>query len=104
MTPTDTPSILALIAEREAAASTAAEQLREQIAALTEQLTVAETELADLQITRTTLLRLTGQHETTTPSDVTVASAAYQQILATFGTTNTGLRARDVCLTLGTGT
>jgi hypothetical protein len=95
--------ILDLIAEREAAANAAAEHLREQIAKLADELAVAEAELADLAITRTTLTRLIGQAEATTPSDATVASAAYQKILAVFGTATGGMRAKDVCLALGLG-
>ena len=97
------PSILDLIAEREAAASLAADRLREQIATLTDQLTTAETELAELAITRTTLIRLTGEPDTATPADPTVASPAYQQILAVFATATGGLRAKDICHALGTG-
>jgi hypothetical protein len=98
------PSILDLITERERAADAAAEQLREQIAALTDQLTTAETELTELAITRKTLLALTGHTDPATPTDPIVASPAYQQILAVFATTTGGLRAKDVCHALGTGT
>lgn len=101
--PAGRPSILELIAEREAAAGTAADRLREQIATLTGQLTAAETELAELAITRKTLTRLTGEPDTATPGDTTVASPAYQQILAVFTTAGSGLRAKDVCLALGAG-
>jgi glycine cleavage system regulatory protein len=97
------PSILDLITEREAAATAAAERLREQIATLTDELTLAETELAELAITRTTLTRLTGQPDTTTPVDATLASTPYQHILAVFGTATGGMRAKDVCLALGAG-
>jgi hypothetical protein len=99
------PSVLDLITAREAAATEAAHQLREQIAALTEQLTAVEAELSDLAITRTTLLRLTSHTETeTTPADATLARPAYQQILAVFTTTGTALRAKDICHALGVGT
>ncbi len=98
------PPIWDLIAEREAAATAGAEQLREQIEKLTGELTLAEAELADLAITRTTLMKLTGAAQATTPADATVASTAYQQILAVFGTATDGLRAKDVCLALGLGT
>lgn len=54
------PSVLDLLTEGETAAGMTAERLREQIATLTEQLTAAGTELAELAITRKTLLRLTG--------------------------------------------
>lgn len=97
------PQLLDLICEREAAASATAEQLREQIAALTDQLTAAETELTELAITRKTLLRLTGPIDALSPADTTVASPAYQQILAVLTAAGTGLRAKDVCVALGTG-
>ncbi|GAA0903876.1 hypothetical protein [Virgisporangium aurantiacum] len=97
--------VLELITAREAVAATQAEQLRVQIAAFTEQLAVVDAELADLATTRDTLLRLTG---TTTsnaaPTDATVASPAYQQILAVFAATSNPLRAKDICVALGTGT
>jgi hypothetical protein len=96
------PSIHELITEREAVASAAAEQLRERIAALSEQLAAAETELADLAVTRTTLIRLTGEPDTT--ADATVASPAYQQILAVFTGAAAPMRAKDVCHALGAGT
>ena len=47
----DTRAVWQLIGEREAAAIAAGQPLREQIAALTDQLTRAESELADLAIT-----------------------------------------------------
>lgn len=96
------PQVLDLIADREAAISAAAEQLREQIAALTERLAAAQTELTELAITRATLLRLAGPPDP--PADATVASPAYQQILAVFATATGGLRAKDLCLRLGAGT
>jgi hypothetical protein len=99
--------VLDLITARESAATVQAEQLREQIATLTEQLAVVDTELADLATTRSTLLRLAGSAGTDTgpPANATVASPAYQQILAVFATTDhSGLRAKDICHALGTGT
>jgi hypothetical protein len=96
-------SILDLIAEREATASAEVERLREQIAALTEQLTAAESDLADLATTRKTLTSLTGDTAPPAPVDVTIASTPYQQILAVFDTADTALRAKDVCHALGTG-
>jgi hypothetical protein len=99
------PSVLELIAQREAAASVTAGRLREQIATLTDQLTAAETELAELAVTRNTLLRLTGQPDpSTTPADATTASPAYQQILAVFSTATGGMRAKEICRALGAGT
>jgi hypothetical protein len=98
--------VLDLITIRESAATVQAEQLREQIATLTEQLAVVDTELADLATTRSTLLRLAGAAEgSPPPADATVASPAYQQILAVFATTDhSGLRAKDICHALGIGT
>ena len=98
----DTQPIRDLIADREAAATAAAEALREQIATLTDQLTRAEDELADLAITRKTLLTLTGEPDTPTP-DATLTRVAYQQILAVFTTATNAMRAKDVCLALGLG-
>jgi hypothetical protein len=99
--------LLDLIAEREAAAVAAVEALRAQIAKLTDGLAHAETELAELAITRKTLIKLTGhltdQAEASTPVDATIASTAYQKILATFATATGGMRAKEVCLALGAG-
>jgi hypothetical protein len=89
-------SILDLITTRETIATAQVEQLREQITALTEQLAAIETELTDLETTRGTLLRLTGVDDPTL-ADATLASTAYQQILAVFATTGSGLRAKDIC-------
>jgi hypothetical protein len=97
------PSIWELITERETAATAAAAHLREQITKLTNELVLAEAELSDLAITRTTLTRLTGAAEPTAPAALTLASPAYQQILAVFATAADGIRARDVCLALGLG-
>jgi hypothetical protein len=96
------PSLLDLIADRETAASAAAQQLRERIAELTGQLAVVEAELADLATTRKTLTKLTGdQIQAPGPVDATIASPAYQNILATLSTTPGGMRAKDVCLARG---
>ncbi|MFY1681728.1 hypothetical protein ACN265_09395 [Micromonospora sp. WMMD730] len=99
-----TPSLLDLIAEREAAASATVDRLREQIATLTDQLTTAETGLAELAITRKTLLSLTGHANLAAPADATIASPAYQQILTVFQSATTPMRAKDICRALGTGT
>jgi hypothetical protein len=101
--------LLELITTRETVATAQAEQLRTQIAALTEQLVVVDAELADLATTRSTLLRLTGTTTRGTPAtdpttDATVASPAYQQILAVFAATSDPLRAKDICIALGIGT
>lgn len=97
-------SLLDLIAEREAAATAAAEQLREHITRLSAELAAAETELAELAITRKTVTALTGQTEATAPIDATIASVAYQKILAVFATATEAMRAKDICLALGLGT
>jgi hypothetical protein len=97
------PPLLDLIAEREAAAAAAAETLREQFAKLSAELALAETELAELAITRKTLTRLTKKAEATAPVDATIAGVAYQRILAVFATAAGPMRAKDVCLALGVG-
>lgn len=101
MTP---PALQALLTERETAAGLAVEQLRAQIASLTDQLTAAETEAAELAITRKTLLSLGGHLDTAAPADPTVASPAYQQILAVFHGATAPMHAKDICRALGTGT
>lgn len=98
------PPVWDLIAEREATANAAAEALREQISALTGQLTAAETELAELAITRKTLMVLTGGPGTATAPAAAITSPAYQQILAVFATATGPMRAKEVCLALGLGT
>ena len=99
------PSILDLITDREVAARSSADRLRGQIAALTEQLCLVEAELADLTTTRTTLLTLTGGPRPHADAETgeTIARPAYQQILAVFSPT-AQMRAKDVCLALGTDT
>ncbi|WP_320064845.1 hypothetical protein [Micromonospora sp. RTGN7] len=97
------PSLLTLLTERETAAGLAVERLRAQIASLADQLAAAETEVAELAITRKTLLSLGGHLDATTPADPTVASPAYQQILAAFHSATTPMRAKDICRALGTG-
>jgi len=96
-----------LIAERDAAATAAAETLREQIDKLSAELALVDTELTELAITRATLIKLIGVADAAAPVDAavdaTVASAPYQQILTVFTTaSNTagGLRAKDICQAL----
>lgn len=108
------------ITEREEAEVATVHRLREQIAALTEQLARAEAELADLATTRRTLTTVTGEPDSTTASTTTVepaqtvessqaveavapSSPTYPQILATF-TGNEAMRAKDICLALGLDT
>ncbi|MBW4702047.1 hypothetical protein [Micromonospora sp. RL09-050-HVF-A] len=93
------PTLLDLIAEREATARQAADRLREQITTLTTELTRVEGELADLKTTRTTLRALAAAEFTA--DDPTIASAPYQQILEVLTTAPTGMRAKGICLALG---
>lgn len=92
--------ILEAITARETAVSLAADQLREQIDTLSQQLTALDTELADLATTRTTLLRLTGPTDNGQNADPRPGNPDYQQILTVF-TTGQPLRAKDICRTLG---
>lgn len=91
------PTLLILLTERETAAGLVVERLREQIATLTDQLAAAETEVAELAITRKTLLSLGGPLNAAAPADPTVASPAYQQILAVFHAAAAPMRAKDIC-------
>lgn len=95
--------ILEAITARETAVGLAADQLREQINTLSQQLTVLETELADLATTRTTLLRLAGHPDNGQNTDIRPGNPDYQQILAMF-TAGHPLRAKDICRALGVGT
>jgi polyhydroxyalkanoate synthesis regulator phasin len=95
--------ILQAITARETAAGVAADQLREQISVLSEQLRALETELADLATTRSTLLRLSGG-DCVQSVDTAPAGLAYQQILTVFTTGGNPLRAKDICRALGVGT
>jgi hypothetical protein len=97
----NTATVLDLITAREAAATVACDDLREQIAKLTSELSIAESELADLQITRQTLVKLT--HSQVTAAEPAIASEPYQQILAVFDTDHGAMRAKDVCHALGIG-
>jgi hypothetical protein len=92
-------TILDLIAERQATAQHNADQIREQITTLHAELTHIDNELADLATTRSTLRTLAAAEFTA--DEPTVTSSAYQQILAVLQTTDTGMRAKDICLALG---
>jgi hypothetical protein len=94
--------ILEVITARENAAGKAADQLREQIGTLSEQLSALEVELTDLATTRVTLLRLAG-HPDQPSGETTPGNPGYQQILAVFGTAGHPLRAKDICRALGIG-
>jgi chorismate mutase len=91
-------TVLGLIAERETAAQQAAEQLRAQMTALTDELTRIDGELADLATTRSTLHAIAAAEFTA--ENPTVISNAYQQILTILRTTSSGMRAKDICLAL----
>lgn len=95
--------ILEAITARETAAALAADQLREQISGLSQQLTALDVELADLATTRSTLLRLAG-HPGEPNGETALGNPDYQQILAVFGTAGHPLRAKDICRALGVGT
>ena len=98
----NTTTILDLIAAREAAASAARDDLREQMSKLVTDVAAIETELADLATTRQTLIKIL--EDEVTASEPAVISEPYQQILAVFTADRGGLRAKDVCLALGIGT
>jgi chorismate mutase len=91
-------TVLGLIAQREADVAARAVQLRDQITTLTEEITRIDSELADLTTTRATLQTLAATEFTA--DEPTVASSAYQQILAVLRATPSGMRAKDVCLAL----
>jgi cell division septum initiation protein DivIVA len=78
-----------------------AEQLREQITRLTEQLTAAEDTLKRLEITRDTLSELAAEDGIQPPEPL---PPGYREILAAIEKTEDGLRAKDVCQALGLGT
>ncbi|MFI2663447.1 hypothetical protein [Micromonospora carbonacea] len=90
--------LLDLITVREATAGQTADRLREQITALTSELTRIEGELAALTTTRTTLNALTAAEFTA--DDPTIASARYQQILDVLITAPAGMRAKAICIAL----
>jgi hypothetical protein len=92
-------TLLGLISDRESTAATTAARLRQQISQLNTELARVDGERADLATTRTVLKNLAATEFTA--DDPTVVSAAYQQILAVLGTTSAGMRAKDICLTLG---
>jgi hypothetical protein len=95
-------TILDLITARQAAATAARDQLRQQMATLAGDLAAIERELSELATTRQTLITLT-QNEVRS-ADPSIISEPYQQILAAFTPDGPGLRAKDVCRALGIGT
>src|ERR1051326_8968051 len=90
-----------MISEREADARATAEELRDGIAKLTEQLTAVEAELSRLAVTRETAMSL-GYTE---PDEAaTVVQHAYLAILADFERAGEPLRAGQLCQILDLGT
>jgi hypothetical protein len=116
---------------KESAARSRAVELREQIAGLSEALTLVETELSRLQITRETMTEVLADgpgpaasvpvadaESTVVPltelvpvllaaeasGDTTVTSEAYRQILVVFAQAPGPLRCKDVCVGVGLGT
>jgi hypothetical protein len=98
----NTATVLDLIAAREAAASAARDDLRQQQAKLAAEVAAIDAELADLATTRHTLTKILENEMTA--SEPAVISEPYQQILAVFTDDRAALRAKDVCLALGIGT
>jgi hypothetical protein len=122
---------LAALESKESAARSRAVELREQIAGLSEALTLVETELSRLQITRETMTEVLADgpgpaasvpvadaESTVVPltelvpvllaaeasGDTTVTSEAYRQILVVFAQAPGPLRCKDVCVGVGLGT
>ena len=98
-------SLFTMIAEREADARAAADDLRAQIEVLTEQLAAVEAELSRLAVTRQTAMSLgyTEPNEDVV-TDTTIAQPAYLNILAEFERADAGLRAGQLCQILDVGT
>ncbi|WP_331744521.1 hypothetical protein [Streptomyces mirabilis] len=93
--------LLDKIETRQRLVSETAEQLREQIALLSEQLAAAEHTLERLEITRATVLELADEDGLPPPEPL---PPGYHEILAAIEQAREGLRAKDVCEALGTGT
>ncbi|GAB3177986.1 hypothetical protein GCM10027162_28340 [Streptomyces incanus] len=123
------PSWLAVLESKESAARSRATELREQIAGLSEALTLVETELSRLQITRETMTEVLADgpggaapvadvESAVVPlaelvpvllaaeasGDATVTSEAYRRILVVFAQAPGPLRCKDVCVGVGLGT
>ncbi|MFE7077396.1 hypothetical protein ACFU96_45685 [Streptomyces sp. NPDC057620] len=95
--------LLARIDELQAAGREEAARLREQIARLSEQLAAVEHRLQRLEVTRETVLEI-AEDSDSDPGGPEPLSSAYRQILALFEDDEHGLRAKDICEALGTGT
>lgn len=123
------PSWLAALESKESAARSRAGELREQIAGLSEALTLVETGLSRLQITRETMTEVLADgpgpaapvpdvESAVVPltelvpvllaaeasGDTTVTSQAYRRILVVFAQAPGPLRCKDVCVGVGLGT
>jgi prefoldin subunit 5 len=125
------PSWLAALESKESAARSRAGELRERIAELTGALTLVESELSRLQITRETMTEVladgpgravpvpVGDAESAVvplaelapvllaaeaSGDMTVTSQAYRRILVVFAQAPGPLRCKDVCAGVGLGT
>lgn len=99
------PSVLDLIAERQAVITAAIATLREQIGKLTDELVTAETDLDDLVTTHATLTRLMSMNQAAVPAADPPDNTVYQQIITAFTTgISSAMRAKDVCHQLGLDT
>ncbi|WP_347176718.1 hypothetical protein [Parafrankia sp. EAN1pec] len=76
------------------------ERLQAEIAALTEQLVAAERDPQRLDITRETLLELSTE-DNAAPVEM---PPGYREVVALFAHDGNGLRAKEACRALGTGT
>lgn len=76
-------------------------RLCEQITELSAQLAAAERALERLEITRETMLELAAEDNAEPPGPL---PPGYPEILTAFETAREGLRAKDLCEALGTGT
>jgi hypothetical protein len=117
------PSLMEALEARRADALGQAERLREQIAALSEELSGAQERLARLQIARETVEEVLAAPSSPTPDtdageggfavalvkaeaelDMTVMSPEYREIIALFATSGVAMRCKEVCQHLGPGT
>ncbi|MFE7115537.1 hypothetical protein ACFU99_08955 [Streptomyces sp. NPDC057654] len=95
--------LLARIDDRQAAGREEVARLREQITKLSEQLAAVEHRLERLEIARETVLEIAEDSDSESGGAAPLPPA-YHQILALFENDEHGLRARDICEALGTGT
>lgn len=94
-----------MIADREANAGAAAEELRASISKLSEQLDAVETELARLSVARETAMSLGySEPDEDTAVDTTIAQLAYLAILAELERSGGPLSAGQLCQVLDVGT